>query len=118
MSCWMSVSRRVIALAALVAASLGLGASSLSAREPLAPVLALTQDGLLEGLRAGDVEEFLGVPYAAPPVGELRWQPPAPHDSWSTPLQATAFGSPCPQDASLGTPSTNEDCLSLNIFRP
>ncbi len=118
MNTWISASRGRLAVGALLAASLGLCGSSLAAHELSAPILALTQNGVLEGVRAGGVDEFLGVPYAAPPIGALRFRPPAPHAPWSAPLRATAFGSPCPQDAALGTPSTNEDCLSLNIFRP
>lgn len=54
-------------------------------------------------------------PYAAPPVGELRW-PPAAAVPWEGVRAATAFGSGCPQNPSLnGRPSANEDCLFVNI---
>src|SRR5262249_29285728 len=56
---------------------------------------------------------FLGIPYAAPPVGDLRWKPPQPPASWTTPRDATAFGTICPQSA-----STDEDCLFLNVYVP
>jgi para-nitrobenzyl esterase len=65
------------------------------------------------------VRSFLGVPYAAPPVGDLRWRPPQPFAHWSGVRPATAFGPHCAQPASpFGTASTSEDCLYLNVFAP
>lgn len=65
---------------------------------------------------------FLGIPYAAPPVGDLRWRPPAPAPSWSEPLDAVAFGAVCAQDSTrlpgFGHFSETEDCLYLNVFSP
>src|SRR6185369_5769431 len=61
----------------------------------------------------------LGIPFAAPPVGALRWRPPQPVTPWADTLTATKFGSACPQRPStLGTPSENEDCLYLNVWTP
>ena len=77
-----------------------------------------TASGVVVGKVADGSAEFLGIPYAAPPVGDLRLRPPQPHAAWSSPLQATQYGSPCPQTARLGSPSTNEDCLFLNVFAP
>jgi para-nitrobenzyl esterase len=90
------------------------------------PVIALAADGLAVQTDAGvvigsqneGIAEFLGIPYAAPPVGDLRFSAPQPHAPWSTPLQATQFGSPCPQTNRLNSASTNEDCLFLNVFAP
>jgi carboxylesterase type B len=77
-----------------------------------ATVIATTDNGSVEGLVAPTVHKFLGIPYAAPPVGSLRWQPPQPHASWANPLDATAFANHCPQVVSpFGFPSTTEDCL-------
>ncbi len=83
--------------------------------------LVKTKDGLVQGfINSGGVYAFLGIPYAAPPVGSLRWMPPRPHKSWNTPLQATAFGSNCPQNYEFGVfagpPSVDENCLLLNVF--
>jgi para-nitrobenzyl esterase len=65
---------------------------------------------------------FLGIPYAAPPVGNLRWQPPQRHARWTQALKATGYGAPCAQITELGVfagpPNQNEDCLYLNIFSP
>lgn len=79
---------------------------------------AATAQGIVTGLLDGSVAKFLGIPYAAPPVGDLRLAPPQPHAAWSAPLDATQYGSPCPQTARLGSPSSNEDCLFLNVYAP
>jgi para-nitrobenzyl esterase len=83
-------------------------------------VIATTDAGPVEGLVTPTMTEFLGIPYAEPPVGPQRWQPPQPHAPWSTPRDATAFGSHCPQAFSpfgLDT-GTAEDCLFLNVYVP
>ena len=82
--------------------------------------LAFTFDGPVRGtVTAAGVREFLGIPYAAPPVGNLRWRPPVPHAPWFQTLDATHFANHCPQPASpFGIESTTEDCLFLNVFAP
>ncbi|HEX3785888.1 MAG TPA: carboxylesterase family protein [Pseudonocardiaceae bacterium] len=83
-----------------------------------APVTSTT-DGLVRGSDTQGVDEFLGIPYAAPPVGTLRWQPPQPAARWSGVREATAFAPHCAQPAStFGTASTSEDCLYLNVYAP
>jgi para-nitrobenzyl esterase len=78
-----------------------------------------TAQGAIQGSEADGTEKFLGVPYAAPPVGDPRWTPPQPHASWSGVLNATELGSHCAQTARVvGTPSRNEDCLFLNVYVP
>jgi para-nitrobenzyl esterase len=82
-------------------------------------VIAETDNGPVEGLVMPTMHKFLGIPYAAPPVGNLRWQPPQPPASWASPLDATAFANHCPQVVSpFGFPSTTEDCLYLNVYTP
>ncbi|WP_257461684.1 carboxylesterase/lipase family protein [Archangium lipolyticum] len=79
--------------------------------------------GLLQGAVRDGVLSFKGIPFAAPPVGDLRWRPPQPVQQWSGVRQATAFGHDCMQvpfagdAAPLGTPPA-EDCLTLNVWRP
>ena len=77
-----------------------------------------TDAGAVIGTTKGGVAAFLGIPYAAAPTGDLRFRPPQPHPPWATPIQANAYGSPCPQSAQLGSGSTNEDCLFVNVWSP
>jgi len=75
--------------------------------------------GVLHGRSAGTVDEFLGVPFATPPVGDLRWRAPAPVAQWSGVRDATVPASGCFRSAN----NTNgyegsEDCLYLNVYRP
>ncbi|WP_067452595.1 carboxylesterase/lipase family protein [Actinomadura macra] len=77
-----------------------------------------TDRGPVCGLAADGLNSWLGVPYAAPPVGTLRWAPPEPAAAWTATRQATERGSQCPQPQGLGPGSVNEDCLKLNIVRP
>jgi carboxylesterase type B len=66
-----------------------------------------------------DILVFKGIPYAAPPVGALRWKPPAPSVSWDGVRTATTFGADCMQKpASTRASSISEDCLTLNIWTP
>jgi para-nitrobenzyl esterase len=108
----------LIVLATLVA---GTSAASASAA-PAAPgtgLVVTTADGALRGTTAGPVDEFLGIPYAAPPVGPLRWRPPQPAAPWTGIRDATAFAPHCPQPPSgFGVASTSENCLYLNVYTP
>ena len=76
-----------------------------------------TRDGFVRGFTSGNVREYLGIPYATPPVGALRWEPPRAHERWSGVRDARAFGPHCPQAATpFGIASVTEDCLYLNVF--
>lgn len=80
--------------------------------------------GLLGGREAEGVRQFLGVPYAAPPLGALRWQAPQPVPGWPGRRDASRFGNICVQrpNAITGNPdrtlSGSEDCLYLNVYAP
>jgi para-nitrobenzyl esterase len=84
--------------------------------------------GELVGFEASEKSQgWLGIPYAAPPVGDLRWRPPHAVAPWSGTREALRPGSPCPQIAGLlsGMPEAkpgslvgNEDCLYLNVYAP
>ena len=79
------------------------------------------EHGELRGTRVDDVRRFLGIPYAKPPVGELRWKRPEAPEAWSTPRDATQYGKRCAQldSAVLMNPaSEDEDCLFLNVWAP
>jgi para-nitrobenzyl esterase len=84
---------------------------------------AKTHSGTVEGKEAGSVHAFLGIPYAMPPVGDLRWKPPVPVAKWSGVKKATDFGSHCMQGPVYGDmvfrdPGGSEDCLTLNVWVP
>jgi para-nitrobenzyl esterase len=101
-----------------VVAALAIVFSGLTAAVSGAGVIP-TDRGPVRGVDTSTEKEYLGIPYAAPPVGDLRWRPPRPHARWTTPLDATHFANHCPQVASpFGSASTTEDCLYLNVYTP
>src|SRR5215831_4619692 len=113
----------VFASLLLVAASM-VSTSSAVAVEPSQAIFAgpivtvMTDKGSVTGTSSPTIIKFLGIPYAAPPVGALRWRPPQPSAPWVKRL-ATTFANHCPQIAgSYGLASTIEDCLYLNVFAP
>jgi para-nitrobenzyl esterase len=81
--------------------------------------IALTTEGFVRGIVTDTTREFRGIPYAAAPVGDLRWRPPQRRARWTTTLDATQFANHCPQSAGVfGRASDTEDCLFLNVFVP
>lgn len=83
------------------------------------PSLVDTESGAVKGRIDAGVRSFLGVPYAAPPVGPLRFRPPEPHPGWEGPRDALAFGPGCPQLAEGSQEYVgDEDCLTLNVWAP
>ena len=98
-----------------------LAATFLSAAAFAAPTrpVAATDEGPVRGVLAGGIDRYLGIPYAAAPVGDLRWRAPQPFPRWHGVRDASAFGNHCPQPASpFGLASLTEDCLFLNVFTP
>lgn len=83
---------------------------------------AVTASGRLVGSSEAGTTRYLGVPYARPPVGELRWRDPQPAEAWTSVRDATRFAPACPQNgvSMSGEPPspTDEDCLYLNIWTP
>jgi para-nitrobenzyl esterase len=77
-----------------------------------------TGQGWIEGYRDGDTLVFKGIPYARPPVGELRWRPPATVPAWNGLRQTTAFGPKCSQQGGAFNGQGEEDCLYLNVWAP
>ncbi len=80
----------------------------------------MTDKGTVQGVVRNGVQEFRGIPYAAAPIGELRWALPQPAAPWEGVKDASNFGSACAQQArySLTQESLDEDCLTLNVSRP
>lgn len=83
------------------------------------PLVAPTARGLVKGKRVDSTVAFLGVPFAMPPVGALRFAPPVESACWTGVKTTTAFGSACPQkNQDTGRFEGNEDCLTLNVWTP
>ncbi|HVY87941.1 MAG TPA: carboxylesterase/lipase family protein [Hyphomonadaceae bacterium] len=108
------ISRILAGLAAVVLAS-----------APIASAQTVkTKPGEVSGVTANGVASWKGIPFAQPPVGELRWQPPQPTKPWKTALKADTVGAACPQPergdgGGVGAPpKQSEDCLTLNVFAP
>lgn len=100
-----------------------LGAISFSSFAGAERLKVTVETGLLQGATEYNMNVFKGIPYAAPPVGDLRWRPPQPAAPWGGIRDASKFGNSCPQpnlkneNKGLGLPG-NEDCLNLNVFTP
>lgn len=83
-----------------------------------------TEDGLLVGSGDRNAVVFRGIPYAQPPVGDLRWRPPQPPAKWAGAREATQFGPACPQSPDSPVMmvgpvgASSEDCLTLNVWKP
>lgn len=79
------------------------------------------QQGPIQGLVQDEMQQYKGIPYAQPPLADLRWQPPLPAKSWSDTRSADAFAPTCATRISLGgfsATSESEDCLYLNVYTP
>src|SRR6202034_4839287 len=109
----------IVALGALMAGATAAIASTAPGVHRDSRLLVTTTAGTLRGKITGRMDEFLGIPYAAPPVGPLRWRPPHPAAPWTGIRAATAFAPHCPQPPSgFGVASTSENCLYLNVYTP
>ena len=110
------VGRLVAAATALLLLVPSVAASATSRSDAL---IVQTDKGQVRGVSADGVDSFLGIPYAAPPVGRLRWQSPQPHSAWPGVLSATKYGARCAALESTNGARTNaEDCLFVNVQRP
>ncbi len=100
------------------------------AAAPAAPAstepVVMVDGGMIRGSVDDGVVSYLGIPYAAPPVGDLRWMPPQPVAGWDGVRDATKYGSECvqgsfgppPAGGAAAEPRGNEDCLYLNVWAP
>jgi para-nitrobenzyl esterase len=100
--------------------AIGLSLATASTSNGQESLVVSTEAGSVRGTTRNNADVFLGLPYAAPPVGDLRWAPPAKAVAWQGVRDGSVPGSSCPQTG--GTPliprSENEDCLYLNVYRP
>lgn len=114
-SCYFHAVKKSLILVCLILAV------SLAPRPAKAEPIAI-DSGQIEGSQFGSTRVFKGIPYAAPPVGPLRWRPPQPVASWRDVRMTTRHSPACPQpgkyppDAPLE--ATSEDCLTLNVWAP
>ena len=99
------------------------GAATPASKAP--SVRIQTASGMVEGVRDDGLAMFKGLPYAAPPIGDLRWRAPQPAKPWQGVRKADAFGKACMQapGAALAAGagdigSMSEDCLTLNVWTP
>jgi para-nitrobenzyl esterase len=94
-------------------------AASANAVDP-AGTIVMTDTGAVRGVGTVGTRKFEGIPYAAAPVGDLRWAPPEERKPWTGTLDATRFASGCPQVSRYGQTEAgyNEDCLFLNVTVP
>jgi para-nitrobenzyl esterase len=100
-------------------ASAGTSTGTTATAAPASSLVVPTDKGAVRGARAGGVDSFLGIPYAAPPVGPLRWRAPVPAARWTGIRPATEYGARCAALASTNGPRSDaEDCLFVNVQRP
>ena len=104
-------------LAAVISA-LACGTPVATARNSLNDPAIVTESGPLKGIVGEQMDAYLGIPYAAPPAGALRWMPPQPFRRWHGMLDATAFGNECPQTGTDDDVVGDENCLFLNVYTP
>ncbi|MDO9495208.1 MAG: carboxylesterase family protein, partial [Nocardioides sp.] len=119
--------RRPLLLAGVLV--LALATSGCTEDDPVdrsSPMVVEIADGALRGTTHDGILSWGGIPYAAAPVGDLRWAEPAPPEPWEGERDATRFGDACLQgpESALGeslikiVEETSEDCLFLNVHRP
>jgi para-nitrobenzyl esterase len=109
----------------LVCSLAGLAAVGVGAAQQTTTVVRV-DSGQLQGVVEDGVVSYKGIPFAAPPVGDLRWRPPQPVAPWTGVRQAAEFGADCmqgrfgpPQAAGANpAPASSENCLFLNVWRP
>ncbi|PKL60793.1 MAG: carboxylesterase family protein [Methanomicrobiales archaeon HGW-Methanomicrobiales-4] len=95
------------------------GFSAGSTQNESEPGFVKTDAGLVSGFQQDGLWVYLGIPFAAPPIGELRWRPPEPALHWEGVKETKKFAPACPQPTAADPNLTmSEDCLYLNIWTP
>ena len=115
---------RVAIGAALLCLTPGLAACSVGWNDD-DPLVVDTEHGKVEGIETQGIRAWRGIPFAEPPVGDLRWEPPQEHVDWSGTRSAGAYGAKCiqgeptpGQTGAVVAPGSSEDCLYLNVNAP
>ena len=109
------------AFALLAATTAGCAARADQTNAPSAVIQI--RSGRLAGIMEGEIAAYKGIPYAAPPVGDLRWRAPQDAAGWTGARDASRYGDQCPQnrqswDSSASPQPASEDCLTLNVWTP
>jgi carboxylesterase type B len=108
---------RTLQFACVAGVIVALSGNAVAGLPPVVRILS----GSVRG-SGSDVVAYKGIPYAAPPTGDLRWRPPVAPASWTGVRDATAFGPQCPQPgnnlAEVAAIPSSEDCLTLNVWTP
>lgn len=98
------------------------GVTSDGGSGPPGPLVVQTDHGPVKGVALDSARRFSGIPFAAPPTGNMRWKPPADHAHWTTTLDASGLGPACTGIALTASggllPGTSEDCLTINVWTP
>ena len=98
-----------------VVLSVAISAPTFAQRPTTDPTLVQTESGRVRGVASSGVVSWKGIPYAAAPIGDLRWRMPQPVKPWQSELAADKFGPACMQTDNV---PKSEDCLTLNVWRP
>src|SRR5262245_2854560 len=110
--------RTCVVLAGIVCAAV-LGLSLNTVRAQSTPCFVSTTSGDVQGLNSGPACAFLGIPFAAPPTGALRWKRPQQTAPLAAVFNAIVQPPTCPQlNNATGLPQGLEDCLKLNVWTP
>ena len=118
---WSRIMKKLLSLMLVLALSAVFSACSANAPDGIPT--ALIYSGTIKGTVADGLSIFKGIPFAAPPVGELRWKSPISIRPWNDVKQTTEFGNSCMQDLDMArsmgdTSEISEDCLFLNVWSP
>ncbi|MFZ3565900.1 carboxylesterase/lipase family protein [Streptomyces sp. BH097] len=109
------------AIAVALASGAMVATATTSSAAGTGTTIVRTDKGLVRGTVGATARTFEGIPYAAPPVGDLRWAPTAPASRWRGTRDATRLGPACPQTGlvpPVGPRSATEDCLTVNVTTP